>query len=61
MNGLKNVNRIFVGKPQWKKPLDRYRNKWQITIKMYLKAIGCEDMIWICSKHGNVTSGFHRS
>jgi hypothetical protein len=39
-NGEKiNANRILVGKPEGKRPLGRYRNRWEDNIKRDLKEI----------------------
>lgn len=35
---------ILLGKPEEKKPLGRYRPKWEDNIKMYLREMGCEVM-----------------
>jgi hypothetical protein len=48
MNGEKrNAYRIFVGKPERKRPLGRPRCSCMDNIKMDLKEIGWEGMDWI--------------
>jgi len=41
------VYRVWVGKPEGKRPLGRPRRKWQETRRMDLQEVGCEDMDWI--------------
>jgi hypothetical protein len=41
------VYRDFVGKPEGKKPLGRFRCRWDDNIKIDLQEVGCEDMGWI--------------
>jgi hypothetical protein len=36
-----------VGKPEGKRPLGRPRRRWADNIKMDLRAIGWDGMIWI--------------
>jgi hypothetical protein len=35
-----------VGKPEGKKPLGRQRFRWMDNIKMYLRDIGWDGMVW---------------
>jgi hypothetical protein len=42
-----NVYRIFVGKPEGKRPLGRPRRRWVDSIKMDLTEIGWDGMDWI--------------
>jgi hypothetical protein len=47
-----NVNRLLVGKPEGKRPLERPR-RWRVgNIKSYLGEKGCFDMDWICLVQG---------
>jgi hypothetical protein len=47
-NGAKrNAYRIWVGKPEEKRPLGRPRRRWKDNIKMDLREIGCGGMDWI--------------
>jgi hypothetical protein len=45
--GEKNAYRIFVGKPEGKRPLGRPRRRWVDNIKMDLREIGWDGMDWI--------------
>jgi hypothetical protein len=38
--------RVFVGKPEGKKPLGRLGRRWDDNIKIDLQEVGCEDMGW---------------
>jgi hypothetical protein len=42
-----NVYRIFVGKPEGKRPLGRPRRRWVDNIKMDLSEIGWDGVVWI--------------
>jgi hypothetical protein len=57
-NGEKrNGYRILVGKPEGKRPLGRPRLRWMDNIKMDLREIGWDGMVWagsICSVQGSV-------
>jgi hypothetical protein len=33
-------NRVLMGKPEGKRPLERPRHKWEYNIKMYLQELG---------------------
>jgi hypothetical protein len=39
--------RVFVGRPEGKKPLGRPRHRWEDNIKMDLKAVGWGGIDWI--------------
>ena len=41
------VYRIFVSKPEGKRPLGRSRRRWEDNIKMDLQEANCEVMDWI--------------
>jgi hypothetical protein len=43
----RGVYRVFVGKPEGKKPLGRSRSGWEDNIKMDLREVGCGGMDWI--------------
>jgi hypothetical protein len=47
MGEKRNVRRIFMGKPEGKRPLGRPRRKWVDNIRMDLREIGCGVMDWI--------------
>jgi len=36
--------RVFVGKPEGKRPLGRPRHRWEDNIKVDLQEVGCEGM-----------------
>ena len=40
------VYRVFVGKPEGKRPLGRPRRRWEDDIKMDLQEVGCGGMDW---------------
>jgi hypothetical protein len=39
--------RLLVGKPEGKRPLGRPRRRWVNNIKMDLREIGWDGMVWI--------------
>jgi hypothetical protein len=41
------VYRVLVGKPEGKRPLERFRRRWDDNIKMGLQEVGCGSMDWI--------------
>jgi hypothetical protein len=41
------VYRLLVGKPEGKKPLGRFRRRWEDSIKMDLQEVGWGDVNWI--------------
>jgi hypothetical protein len=43
----RNAYRIFVGKPEGKRPLGRPRSRWVDNIKMDLREIRWDGMDWI--------------
>jgi hypothetical protein len=47
MGERRGVYRVWVGKPEGKRPLERPRRRWYDNIKMELQEVGCEDMDWI--------------
>jgi hypothetical protein len=40
MGEVRNVYKIFVGKPEGKRPLERPRCKWEDNFRMDLREIG---------------------
>jgi hypothetical protein len=47
MGEKRNVYRLFVGKPEGKRPLGRPRHRWIDNIKMDLRdSIGCCGLDW---------------
>jgi hypothetical protein len=47
MGAKRNAYRILVGKPGGKKPLGRPTRRWVDNIKMDLREIGRDGMVWI--------------
>ena len=44
---MTGVCRVWVGKPEGKRPLGRPRHRWEDNIKMDLQEVGCRGMDWI--------------
>jgi hypothetical protein len=47
MGENRNAYRIFVGKPEGKRPLGRPRHRWVVNIQMDLREIECDGVDWI--------------
>jgi hypothetical protein len=47
MGERRGVYRVLVGKPQGKRPLGRFRRRWEDYIKMDLKEVECGGVDWI--------------
>ena len=45
--GLHEVRRVWVGKPEGKRPLGRPRRRWEDNIKMDLQEVRCGGMVRI--------------
>jgi hypothetical protein len=43
----RDVYRVLVGRPEWKRPLGRPRCRWEDNIKIDLREIGIEGANWI--------------
>jgi hypothetical protein len=43
----RGVYRVFIGKPERKRPLGRPRRNWEDNIKMDLREIGIDGTNWI--------------
>jgi hypothetical protein len=43
----KKWKQILVGKPEWKKLIERPRLRWKNNTKMDLKTFQCESVDWI--------------
>jgi len=46
MGESRDVNRVLVGKPEGKGPLERPRRIWEDNIKMDLQEVGCGGLDW---------------
>jgi hypothetical protein len=46
MGETKNAYRILVGRPEGKRPLARPRRRWVDNIKIDLREIGWDGMVW---------------
>ncbi|KAJ4428047.1 hypothetical protein ANN_24061 [Periplaneta americana] len=47
MGESRNAYRVFVGRPEGKRPLGRPRGRWEDNIKMDLREVGYDDRDWI--------------
>ena len=47
MGEERGVCRVFVGKPEGRRPLERPRRRWVNNIRMDLQEVGCVYMDWI--------------
>jgi hypothetical protein len=47
MGERRGVYRVWVGKPEGKRPLGRPRHRWEDNIKMDLQEMECGGMDWI--------------
>jgi hypothetical protein len=47
MGETRNAYRVFVGKPEGKRPLGRPRRWWVYNIKIDLREVGWDGMVWI--------------
>ena len=43
----RGVHKIFMRKPEGKRPLGRPRHRWEDNIKMDLQEVRCEGVDWI--------------
>jgi hypothetical protein len=46
MGETRSAYKILVGKPEWKRPLERPRQKWEDNIRMDLREIGWDGVDW---------------
>jgi hypothetical protein len=44
MEGVRGVYKVWVGKPEGKRPLGRPRRRWEENITMDLQEVGCGGM-----------------
>jgi len=47
MGELRGMYRVFMGKPEGKRPLGRRRSRWEANTKMDLQEVGYSGMGWI--------------
>ena len=47
MGDRREVYRVFVGKPEGKRPLGRSRRRWEDNIKTDLQEVGCGGVDWM--------------
>jgi hypothetical protein len=47
MGEMRNMYKILVGKPEWKRPFLRPRRRWEDNIRMGLREIGWELVHWM--------------
>ena len=47
MEQSRNANIVLVGKPEGKRPLGTPRRRWEDTMKMDLREVGCDPGEWI--------------
>jgi hypothetical protein len=57
MAKMRNAYKILVGKPEGKRPLGRYRHRWEDDIKMYLREKWLECLDWINLAQDNLATG----
>jgi len=44
---IRNAHSILVGKPEGKRPLTRPRQRWEDNIRIDLRKIGWEGVVWM--------------
>jgi hypothetical protein len=44
---MRNVYKMFIGKPERKRPLQIHRRRWEDNIKMRFTEIECDHGAWI--------------
>jgi hypothetical protein len=47
MGEFRNAYKIFLGRREGKRPLGKPRSRWKCNIKMDLKEIFLDDVVWI--------------
>ena len=47
MEERRDIYRVLVRKPEGKRPLGRWRCRWEDNIKMDLQEVGCRGMDWM--------------
>jgi len=51
MGEKRGVYRVFVGKPEGKRPLGRSRRRWEDNVRMDLQEVECEGVHWLYLTH----------
>jgi hypothetical protein len=51
MREIRNGYNILIGKPVSKRPLGGPRHRWEGNIRMYLREIGWESVVWMHVAH----------
>jgi hypothetical protein len=52
MGKVRNVYKVFVGKPEGNIPLGRPRHRWEDYIRICVREIRCEIVDWIHQAQG---------
>jgi hypothetical protein len=57
------MHTLLLGIPDRKRPLGRHGRRWEDSIKIYIRQIGCEDVVhervqWQTEGNGNEFLGF---
>jgi len=47
MSEMRDLYKILVGKPEWKRPRGRPRRRWEDNVRIYLREIGWEVADWM--------------
>jgi hypothetical protein len=47
MGEIRNAQKIFVGKPEGKRPCGRHRRRWEDNARTDLRELGWEVVVWI--------------
>jgi hypothetical protein len=52
LGAIRNANKILTGKPEWKRPLERPRHRWEGYIRTDLRETGWDGVDWIHLSQG---------
>jgi hypothetical protein len=47
MGEMRNAYKIFVGKPEGKRPDGRPDHRWKDNVRMGIREIGWESVVWV--------------